>query len=173
MKSFLKAHATDDDTSRPGQVKRALSPRKPTALLGVWRNEIGDVSVHSDVMIRLLIYVVVPKNWTPSRASILVFQQEGTPPWERRASSVLSFKARVVLEIVSGRKSLALASREYQVKNTVLSRWKAQFSDGAPGIFEAGRPAEEKRLRERIADLERLAGSKRCSWKLQKKPVAT
>ncbi len=42
------------------------------------------------------------------------------------------FKAQVVLEIVSGRKSLALASREYQIKNTVLSRWKAQFLEGAP-----------------------------------------
>lgn len=35
------------------------------------------------------------------------------------------FKAQVVLEIVSGSKSLALASRKYQIKNTVLSRCKA------------------------------------------------
>ena len=79
------------------------------------------------------------------------------------------FKAQVVLEIVSGRKSLALASREYQVKDTVLSRWKAQFLDGAPGIFEAGRPAEEKRLRERIADLERLAGKQALQLEIAKK----
>ena len=55
------------------------------------------------------------------------------------------FKAQVVLEIVSGNKSLVEVSREHQIKNTVLSRWKAQFLEGAPGIFEAGRPAEEKR----------------------------
>ena len=79
------------------------------------------------------------------------------------------FKARVVLEIVSGRKSLALASREYQIKNTVLSRWKAQFLEGAPGIFEAGRPAEEKRLRERITDLERLAGKQALQLEIAKK----
>lgn len=79
------------------------------------------------------------------------------------------FKAQVVLEIVSGRKSLAQASRDYQVKDTVLSRWKAQFLDGAPGIFEAGRPAEEKRLRERIADLERLAGKQALQLEIAKK----
>ena len=79
------------------------------------------------------------------------------------------FKAQVVLEIVSGRKSLALASREYQIKNTVLSRWKAQFLEGAPGIFEAGRPAEEKRLRERITELEQLAGKQALQLEIAKK----
>jgi transposase InsO family protein len=64
---------------------------------------------------------------------------------------------------------LARASREYQIKDTVLSRWKAQFLDGAPGIFEAGRPAEEKRLRERIADLERLAGKQALHLEIAKK----
>ena len=79
------------------------------------------------------------------------------------------FKAQVVLEIVSGRKSLAQASRDYQIKNTVLSRWKAQFFEGAAGIFEPGRPAEEKRLRERIEDLERLAGKQALQLEIAKK----
>ncbi len=79
------------------------------------------------------------------------------------------FKAQVVLEIVSGGKSLAQASRDYQIKNTVLSRWKAQFFEGAAGIFEPGRPAEEKRLRERIADLERLAGKQALQLEIAKK----
>lgn len=79
------------------------------------------------------------------------------------------FKAQVVLDIVSGGKSLAQASRDYQIKNTVLSRWKAQFFEGAAGIFEPGRPAEEKRLRERIADLERLAGKQALQLEIAKK----
>ena len=79
------------------------------------------------------------------------------------------FKAKVVLEILSGKKSLAQASREYQIKDTVLSRWKAQFLDAAPGIFEAGRPAEEKRLRERISDLERLASQQALHLEIAKK----
>jgi transposase-like protein len=34
------------------------------------------------------------------------------------------FKARVVLKLISGKKSLAEASREYSIKDSVLSRWK-------------------------------------------------
>lgn len=79
------------------------------------------------------------------------------------------FKAQVVLEMVSGRKSLAQSSRDYQIKGTVLSRWKAQFFEGAPRIFEPGRPAEQKRLQERIADLERLAGKQALQLEIAKK----
>ena len=78
------------------------------------------------------------------------------------------FKAQVVLEIVSGRKSLALASREYQIKNTVLSRWKAQFLEGAPVFSRLG-----VRLRRGgCASGSRIwsdwRGNKPCNWKLQK-----
>ena len=68
------------------------------------------------------------------------------------------FKARVMLEIVSGKKSLAEVSREHQIWDTVLQRWKTQFLEGLPEIFSPGQPAEQKRLRDRIAELERLAG---------------
>ena len=56
VKSFLKVHATDDDKIRPERVKRTLSPHEATALLGVWRNDNGDIGIRNDVMIRLLIY---------------------------------------------------------------------------------------------------------------------
>ena len=79
------------------------------------------------------------------------------------------FKAQVVLEIVSGNKSLAEVSREYQIKDTVLHRWNAQFLEGAPGIFEPGRPAEQKRLHERIGELERLAGKQALQLEIAKK----
>ena len=79
------------------------------------------------------------------------------------------FKAQVVLEIVSGRKSLAKASREYQIKDTVLHRWKTQFLEGMPDIFAPGQPAEQKRLRDRIADLERLAGKQALQLEIAKK----
>lgn len=79
------------------------------------------------------------------------------------------FKAEVVLEIVSGNRSLAEVSREYQIKDTVLHRWKAQFLEGAPGIFVQGRPAEHKRLQERIGELERLAGKQALQLEIAKK----
>ena len=56
VKSFLKVHPTDDDKIRPERVKRTLSPHEATALLGVWRNDNGDIGIRKDVMIRLLIY---------------------------------------------------------------------------------------------------------------------
>ncbi len=37
------------------------------------------------------------------------------------------FKVRVVLELISGQKGLSQASREYGIKDTVLSRWKQEF----------------------------------------------
>ncbi|MBI1793228.1 MAG: transposase [Chloroflexi bacterium] len=46
------------------------------------------------------------------------------------------FKARVVLELISGKKSLAEASREYSIKDSVPSRWKQEFVERAGEIFE-------------------------------------
>ncbi len=78
------------------------------------------------------------------------------------------FKAQVVLEMVSGRKSLAQASREYQIKDTVLSRWKARL----------GYSRRDVRLRRSgCVGVSRIWSdwrvNKLCNWKLQKKPVAT
>ena len=84
------------------------------------------------------------------------------------------FKAQVMLEIVSGKKSLAEVSREYQIKDTVLHRWETQFLEGLPEIFAPGQPTEQKRLRDRIAELGATwLGSRLCNWKLQKKHHAT
>ena len=44
----------------------------------------------------------------------------------------LELKAKVMLEIVSGEKSLAQASRDYRIKGTVLHRWQVQFLEGLP-----------------------------------------
>ena len=53
---------------------------------------------------------------------------------ERRKFSP-EFKARVVLELISGKKGLMEASRDYGIKDTVLSRWKQEFIERAgPGI---------------------------------------
>ena len=43
-----------------------------------------------------------------------------------------------MLEIVSGEKSLAQASRGYRIKDTLLHRWKAQYLKGLPEIFAVG-----------------------------------
>jgi transposase-like protein len=66
------------------------------------------------------------------------------------------FKARVVLELISGKKGLLEASREYQIKDSVLSRWKQEFIARSGQVFE--HPEQANGQAERIAELERLVG---------------
>ena len=66
------------------------------------------------------------------------------------------FKARVVLEMISGEKGLMQASREYGIKDTVLSRWKQEFLERAAQLFEQA--TNDHHDGERIAELERMVG---------------
>jgi transposase-like protein len=66
------------------------------------------------------------------------------------------FKAKVVLDILTSGKSLGQASREYGIKDSVLSRWKQEFIDRAPKLFDA--EAVNDHHDERIAELERMIG---------------
>jgi transposase len=66
------------------------------------------------------------------------------------------FKAKVVLDILTNGKSLSAASREYGIKDSVLSRWKQEFIERAPGLFDAETVTDHQE--ERIAELERMIG---------------
>lgn len=66
------------------------------------------------------------------------------------------FKARVVLEMLTEQKSAAQASREYGIKDSVLSRWKQEFIERSPAVFQQGTLSDERDLR--IAELERMIG---------------
>ena len=74
---------------------------------------------------------------------------------ERRKFSP-EFKARVVLELLTGKKGLMEASREYGIKDSVLSRWRQEFLDRASQLFEQSKQAD--RQQDQIAELERLVG---------------
>jgi len=74
----------------------------------------------------------------------------------RRRQFTSEFKAKVVLEMLSEDKSPAQASREYGIKDSVLSRWKQEFIERSPQLFEAGQAKDERD--ERIAELERMVG---------------
>lgn len=67
------------------------------------------------------------------------------------------FKARVVLEALTGVKSTAEICREHQLKPQVLARWKAQFIRRAPQLF-ATQDNDNNEGQERIAELERMVG---------------
>ena len=74
----------------------------------------------------------------------------------KRRKFTPEFKARVVLELISGEKGLMQASREYEIKDSLLSRWKQEFLVRAPQLFEQARRVDPQE--ERVAELERLVG---------------
>lgn len=85
----------------------------------------------------------------------------------KRRNFDAEFKTRVVLELLTGKKSIAEASREYNLKDTVLSRWKQEFLSKATQVFEQPQDLQEKEAR--IAELERMVGKLTMKVELQKK----
>lgn len=78
-------------------------------------------------------------------------------------------KVRIVLEILRGEKSLAQASRDYQIKSSLLYRWKDQFLEGGKQSFAFGQGAEQKRRADKIAELERMLGKLTMQLEIAKK----
>jgi transposase-like protein len=87
-----------------------------------------------------------------------------------RRSFTAEFKAKVVLELISGGKSLTQASREYGIKDTVLSRWKQEFLAKAAYVFEQPIEVQEKEVK--IAELERMVGRLTMQLELSKKVLS-
>lgn len=77
------------------------------------------------------------------------------------------FKAQVSLEVISGVKSAAEACREYNLKPTVVSDWKATLMANAANAFD--NPEERSREQERIAELEGMVGRQAMELEIQKK----
>jgi transposase len=75
-------------------------------------------------------------------------------PTRRKFSA--EFKAKVVIELISGSKGLMQASREYEIKDSVLSRWKQEFLERASQVFAQAKVADPKE--EEIVELERMVG---------------
>ena len=78
-------------------------------------------------------------------------------------------KVRIVLEIISGSKSIAQASREYKIKDSLLYKWKAEAIEGMTQYFAYGQPTESKRRADETAELERLVGKLRMRLEIAKK----
>ncbi|MGA9531763.1 MAG: transposase [Anaerolineales bacterium] len=82
------------------------------------------------------------------------------------------FKAKVVLEVLTGVKTGGQACREYGIRSQLLSKWKAQFLENAASVFErSGEPHPEERAR--MEELERLAGRQALEIEVSKKRPPT
>ena len=78
-------------------------------------------------------------------------------------------KVRIVLEILRGEKSVAKASRDYQIKDSLLYRWKDEFLEGGKQAFTFGQAAAQKRRADKVAELERLVGKLTMQLEIAKK----
>ena len=85
----------------------------------------------------------------------------------KRRSFTPEFKAKVVLEVLSGTKSPAEACREYEIKSDLLGHWKTTLHERAALVFHS----DERRSRElaRIAELEGLVGRQALELEILKK----
>src|SRR5579859_49881 len=70
------------------------------------------------------------------------------------------FKFETVMEILRGEKPIAQICRERQVTDSLVYKWRQDFLEKAPGLFESKQSAANTRndQAERIAELERLVG---------------
>lgn len=73
------------------------------------------------------------------------------------------FKVQVVLDMLVSGKTYAQASREYKIKDSLLARWKQEFLERAPSVFDSSATHDERD--QRIAELERMVG--RLAMELQ------
>ncbi len=66
------------------------------------------------------------------------------------------YKARLVLELISGQRSAAEIARKEHIKDTTLYEWRAQFLEHAPQLFSS--PRADLDQEQRIAELEQIIG---------------
>jgi len=85
----------------------------------------------------------------------------------KRGRFTAEFKAWVVLEMLTEQKSLAQASREYRIKDSVLSCWKQEFIERSPQLFEQGAVQDDRD--ERITELEQMVGRLVTELEMEKK----
>jgi transposase len=84
-----------------------------------------------------------------------------------RRTFTSEFKAKVVLQLISGEKSLAEICRKQKLNQQMVSRWKTEFLQNAPSIFERKKGYSEEK--QRIAELERILGRKTMELEIAKK----
>ncbi|MBN2015952.1 helix-turn-helix domain-containing protein [Candidatus Dojkabacteria bacterium] len=53
-----------------------------------------------------------------------------------------AFKAKVAIEALQDRETLAELSKKYGIHPTQITRWKKEFLERAPQLFEKTQPSE-------------------------------
>ncbi len=66
------------------------------------------------------------------------------------------FKAKVVLELLSGQNTLNELAGKYQIAPATLSNWHKQFQEQASEVFRKGKSDHERELEEKEREIEIL-----------------
>jgi transposase len=74
----------------------------------------------------------------------------------KRRKFSAEYKARLVLELLSGQRSAADIARKEHVKDALLYEWRAQFLERAAVVFSE--PAANHESEQKVAELEQLIG---------------
>src|ERR687886_1796854 len=110
--------------------------------------------------------VVVPESWTTPLVGMMM-SKEGDTTMNQRRNFTPQFKTRVVLEVLPKLKSMAQVCRDYDLKEQVVVRWKAEFLERAPTLFASDQQRDADQAR--IAELERLVGRLTMELEIAKK----
>jgi len=85
----------------------------------------------------------------------------------KRRKFTPEFKSQVVLQLLSGEKSMAELCREHQLTSQMIGNWKQQFVAAATQAFEMN--ATPNQEQERMAELERMVGKLTMELEIAKK----
>ena len=86
----------------------------------------------------------------------------------KRRQFTSEFKTELVLEVLSGAASQAELCRRHNLNEDQLSKWKQQFLQKAPSLFDSA-DKQSSDAEKRIAHLEQLVGRMAVALDIQKK----
>ena len=75
---------------------------------------------------------------------------------KKRRQFSAAYKARLVLELISGQRSAAEIARKEHIKDSLLYEWRSQFLEHAPVVFDT--PQASAEAEQKIVELEHLIG---------------
>ena len=87
----------------------------------------------------------------------------------KRRKFTSEFKTELVLEVLSGASSQAELCRRHNLNEDQLSKWKQQFLEKAPSLFDSTDKQSSEVSEKRIAHLEQLVGRMAVALDIQKK----
>lgn len=90
---------------------------------------------------------------------------------QKRRKFTERFKAKVAIEAISGVKTLAEMSKEYQIHPNQISKWKRLILTNAPELFASGKKAAAKTEEELTGPLYEEIGRLKMDIKWLKKKL--